>query len=314
MDIALIVTGDAEFGGLAGSLDRAFPGHKFKCLPRKMNGFTSSALQDDSPLLFRTLKKGERIDTEISLLADTLITLADPGRNNRPADIVVLVEDLELANRHQPGRVVHWLREAVQTRIDVHFSTQARREKARERVRERCSFHLLVPMLESHFYSDANALNAAGRLRLSRFDHKVYDPEDFSVDDAEYLETPVTFGKGSRDWRNRPAENRRIHPKAYLEYLCTPAEHNAGADGTNGEKVAVPKTTYDERKAVDVLKSLSWPLAVQRLDASRYLRSLLADLAETLNPHPSIKPLIEHQHCAPLTFSADPSKRILRNL
>src|SRR5262245_54627390 len=235
MDVALIVTGDAEFGGLSRALERAFPGHKFRMFtPRKMNGFTSCRLTGDEPKLSRLTRRGH-VSTEVADLADMLITAADPGRKGQPEDLMVLVEDLELANVDQPERVVGWLREAVRARINVQFSSHDRREKAAQRVRERCSFHLLVPMLEAHFHADPTSIDRAGAVRGSAFDAALCDQERFEVDDNQYLSPPRLTGKGSICWLHRAPEQRRKHPKAYLEFLCDP-----NLDGA---------TTYDEKTA-----------------------------------------------------------------
>ena len=126
------------------------------------------------------------------------------------------------------------------------------------------------------------------------------DPESFVVDDPDYLAPPKRQRSRSKNWMNRTPEDRRRHPKAYLEYLF-----DAQIDGS---------TLYNEKMASEMLRNLSWNLALRRTDASKFLRSFLKDLAHDMDPSPEIQPFLTTGACAPQTLSIDPAQRVLRNL
>ncbi|HSO00140.1 MAG TPA: hypothetical protein VLS89_17730, partial [Candidatus Nanopelagicales bacterium] len=185
--VALLVTGKAE-EALHQSLKRLFPEAEFIMLPRR-DGFTSAALPP-APVL-HTLGKAPR-PTNIERLAAALVAEVEPGRRDqKPPDLVVLIDDLELVNEAWPERAIEHVRAAVRAHLERHpWPSAAARERAYERVCERCSFHVLAPMVEAYFYAEPAALTRAGARRPSLVDAAASDVERFVVDDAAFLGPP----------------------------------------------------------------------------------------------------------------------------
>jgi hypothetical protein len=306
--VALIVTGDVEYGALHASLQRAFPSLTFEqhASPpgRPMNGFTSSRIPASAPVLERTARSGEVMLSEFARLIDQLILAVHPGRNGDPYDHAILIDDLELVNADQPERVIAWVREAVPRRIDAQWPSQAKRDHVRDLVRDRCSFHLLCPMVESLFFGEPAALDRAGRVtgRASQFDANVCDIEAFEVTDGAYetVAVPAVAGKASKgDWRRSP-ELRKRHPKKYLQYLG-----DASLDGN---------TRYAETTTgAAALATLDWTAVLQNATSARYARSLIADIAAMTRVPASPKLSLGDSACAPLTWSRA-RDRVLRNV
>src|SRR5689334_20565086 len=90
-------------------------------------------------------------------------------------------------------------------------------------VRERCSFHLLSPMIEVYFFGEPAALTRAGARRAAKLDPAERDLEDFATDDPDFL-SPAD-GKHPV-WATA---NRARHPKSYLRFLCDPTGANPRA-------------------------------------------------------------------------------------
>jgi len=245
--VALIVTGRLEELALADSLNRVFPDTTFY-VEKKLDCFTSSRVRDLG---------ATRTPSLADKLAQSLVATVDPGRDGHPADLVLVVEDLEVANLDQPDVVVDVLRNAVARHIDAHWPSQARRERAHRRLRERASFHLLCPMTEAYFFGDRATLAAAGVTAQPRLEPDV-DLESFSVVDTTYLSEP----RGTKTWAT---ENRRRHPKHYLQFLLEP---DAYAETEHG------------RRALD---QLDWSaLVAAHASHLSFARSMLADLADAL--------------------------------
>jgi hypothetical protein len=197
----------------------------------------------------------------VDKLATALVAAVDPGRTGTPADLAVLVEDLELANRDQPELVARHVREAVQRELERRWASLARRDVSAERVRNRCSFHLFVPMVEAYFFGDANALSNAGATRSALFDPIAADVEDFSTTDPDFLLPP----DGDTYWAK---PHRERHPKHYLEFLCDPT-------GTTNR--------YRERDGGKrALESLDWNLVLAPPEHAEFARALLLDLGSAL--------------------------------
>lgn len=135
--VALIVTGQLERLALPDALGSIFPDIDFHVEMRD-DGFTSKRLSLPLPA---------RPSTNADKLARRLIAAVDPGRGRAPADLAIAIDDLELANIGQPDVVLGCFREAVCRQLEGFWSSAERTDRTRRRVRERCSFHLLVPMV-----------------------------------------------------------------------------------------------------------------------------------------------------------------------
>jgi hypothetical protein len=265
--IALLVTGKAEEKALHHLLKRVFPEVEFVMLPRR-DGFTSGPLPA-TPLLGTAPEH-----THVERLAQALIAEVEPGRRGHELpDLVVLVDDLELENLDQPERAVEHVREAVRAHLEQHdWPSATSRERAYERVRERCSFHLLVPMLEAYFFGEPAALVRAGAKRASRFDASAADVETrFLVNDLDFLAPP------DRPPREKlppwATANRARHPKHYLQFLCDPT-------GTE------PRAYVETKGGQAALRQLDWPMVLAPEEHVCFLRSLFHDLADALGEDP----------------------------
>jgi len=153
----LITPGICEERGLASSLKRTFPDAGFTSI--RLDGFTSEALKPEPEL-------GGDPATNLEKLAAELVAAVEPGERGKPADLVFLIDDLELKNSHQPQVAIHHMREAVRAHLERHpWRTERSRQRAVERIRERCSFHLLSPMLEAYFFGEPAGLRRAEAIR-----------------------------------------------------------------------------------------------------------------------------------------------------
>lgn len=307
--VALILTGDTEFAALHDSLTRIFPTLTFErhASPpgQPMDGFTSNALTVDEPMLAKQSRDGDELLTPLAKLVDQLILAVHPGRNGEPYDYAVLIDDLELANLSQPERVVEHVRRAVPHRIDFHWPSQAKQNHVRALVRERCSFHLLSPMVESYFFGEPGALDRAGKVvdRPNLVDPSNSDLEQFTVSDPAYeaVAGPLVATKkeAKGDWRRSPDQRPR-HPKKYVQYLADPA-----LDG---------QTRYREATTGrDALKTLDWAQVLQQPRFTRLARSLFADLAQIAHPVEAGFATSDAD-CSPLTWRYGRADRVLRNI
>jgi hypothetical protein len=309
MRIAVIPTGRMEWEALPQALHELFPGHQFECLPSRAELASNAGIEFpipsftscDATRLFGTTNTADKLLGRAAAEA-----LGD--RRRPPADLVVVIDDLELCNRFQPQAVVQVVKEAAQRHL-AGLETRAH-IRTRTALRERVSFHLAVPMIESWLFADPRGPANAGAPadRPSRL--RVTDPEDFETDDEAYATATAdacTFWSSlpvQRKKKLRPVwagnHDRTWHPKGYLTWLCL-------------DPAAKSCTSYDESNGgARALASLDWKRALGR-SRMPFLRSLVADIADALEQEPSVGPVHEHQ--APLTSrQRAPRDAILRNL
>lgn len=311
MRVAILPTGLTEWHGLYLALEKLFPGHQFYQVPTQAEvdsdpgrfpyrGFTSS-----------TLKPGALNDPpeDAADLISRALQEALGDRHREVADLVVVIDDLEIANVHQASHVVGVFRAAaVQHLSSVSGNV---RLKTTTVLRERVSFHLLVPMIESWFFADPTAPARAGvpperPVALDVND----DPEEFLTADPQYLSAtedscPCWVSKG-RTKGTRPAWlgtlPRERHPKGYLQWLCR--------DGEDSHCTKYGESTT----GADALKGLHWGLVLSRPSPQlKYLASLIDDIADALGQQPVTGQL--DRALAPLTarVSKNPLP-LLRNL
>lgn len=286
--VALIVRGGTEMA-LGEALQRLFPKVTFR-RPVQRDGFTSMVLPETPMLGGRTLPDVEK-------LARELVTEVEPGRREAVPDMAILVDDLELSNQAQPERAIEHVRRAVLRYIEHYaWPSRASHARARERVRERCSFHLLDPMVETYFFGEAQALVRAGAKRPSTVDPQAVDLERFEVtSDPDFLERPDhPLGEEIPPWA-RP--QRANHPKAYLQFLCDPSgtERRAYREGRDGGCA---------------LRKLAWEDVCRPREHVRFLRSLILDIADRFNEGEITKRFIGEAH--PLTWPG--AGTVLRNI
>ena len=125
--IKLIVTGDMEKLALSASLSKIFPAHhqgqSVEWLPaRKVDGATSHRLRKDATPS-RPMRSLAR-----AMLAEAL---GGRNKNQPPADLVIVIDDLELGNLDQPELVAAHFRQAVVQELqDRTFDSEHGRQKA----------------------------------------------------------------------------------------------------------------------------------------------------------------------------------------
>ena len=270
MRVLLLVTGRCEQKALGSALKRLFPDVTFESA--YLEGFTSNPVP-------RTLPPPTGLPTKVETIAGELVAAIEPGqRANKPYDLVFAIEDLELCNASQPELVVNLMREAVNRHLETaSFASESSRRKARERARTRCSFHLLVPMVESYFFgeadTDSGALRRAGACQKSAFVPAMCDVEKFHVEDIAFVDRQ-RYPDGLKQsgiavpWTN---PQREQHPKHYVSFLCEP-------------DLAIPgQGRYQEtRGGAEALRLLDWAQVLGISAHGKFLRSLIADLAEGL--------------------------------
>lgn len=319
MKVALVPTGRTEWHGLPHAFKTLFPAHDFDVLPTAEEvrshpddfpspGFTSFALSAE-----HEASPPEAASELVRRAAQA--ALGDTRARTPAADLVVVLDDLELANMAPPQQEM--VTRVFRAAVVRHLNALDSRFEARTRTAllERVSFHLLVPMVEALFFADSEALRQAGVPGQTPVVFSpLCDPEDFQTNDPAYLSATETacprwssLPKGKQR-KLRPkwlgGQTRDRHPKGYLQWLCR--------DGA-----AANCTTYHETEnGGRALSHLRWPqlLMLSRPAGHlRYLRALLADLSEGLAESPTTGPVLGSQ--APLTSRFTPRREpVLRNL
>lgn len=278
--VGLLVTGKCEEKALGDSLGRVFPSAQFTVLDR-IESFTSADLQE--------VPESE-VPTTLEKFAANLVASIE----DEPPDLIIALDDLELVNAPHPELVARRVREAVEQHFQRHdWPSDATRQKVLQRVRERCSFHLFAPMVETYFFAEPEALVRAGRTRSARIDASSLDLEAFLTDDPDYLQHPnVPHQQKRKSWA---IPERARHPKHYLRFLCDPSN---------------PHTDryIETRGGVEALRRLAWDLVFKHEDRVRLARSLFEDISDRLGV---AHPFPGEGHPATANFKA---ARVLRNL
>lgn len=264
MRVKLVVTGDLEKKALGASLKQYFQetsaGTPIIFLePRKVQGITTT------PLKPVPRQKDGVTPTNIKALAKAMVAEIWEGARGNPADLVVALDDLELANQHQPERVTYWVRRGIEQELARRAENLGveSAEALRMRVRERCSFHLLVPMIEAYFFADEAALQRVGVSsehppRLVR-----RDVEDFETDDPMFL--PIAQQKNAQQQANGHTWwCHERHPKHYLDHLCNRSGRTYG----------------ETSQGCDALAELAWPSLPADELALAFARALFEDIAD----------------------------------
>lgn len=254
--VQLVVTGDMEWVALEDSLRHAFSKVELDFLPTlKVQDFTSSRLGSHPGRV-----PGQK--TRAQQMATAIVSALAPGQflNSIP-DLVLAVDDLELANVDQPHVVTEYLAREIEFTIKDRPLLRSDETRVRELLRHRASFHLFVPMPEAYFYAEPDALVRAGATAKSRFNVTQRDTETFEVEDPSY--------RGWLEKRAPKAVEPHRHPKQYLRYLCDPA-------------ASIERAYRETKEGASALKKLSWPTVTARADRETYARALLEDFADGL--------------------------------
>ncbi len=257
--IKLIVTGDMEKAALHESLQRVFPPQRL-CengkdheevvwdKPRKLECATSQRLLHDG-----------KLSTMMLALAQAMLAEAGIGKRGTPADLVVIVDDVELNNLGQETMIIDHFRRAMTAKLDKY--EKATQERYRLLLREKCSFHLLRPMVESYLFGDPQALGVAGVPAGVTPLHVFSDVEQFETNDPDWL--PTCHAENEKKKVKEPWWRHERHPKHYLELLTTRGP------------VFYEETKHGKR----ALQGLDWAHVPKLPAETPVIRSLFEDLA-----------------------------------
>lgn len=251
--IRLIVTGDMEELALHKSLQQCFPSTRNNKnviwdTPRKLDCATSHRLRQDA------LPSGP-----MKNLAQAMLDDAIPGKNGKPADLVIVIDDVELGNLGQEHIIAKHFRMAVQNHLGkVKYSSNI--EEIKERLREKCSFHLLKPMVESYLFGDANALRVAGvpQTKTPMLVHPT-DVETFETNDPSWLR--ICQDENAKRRELTPWWRHECHPKHYLEDYLIEGNYEESQNGK------------------DALEKLDWQQVPKCQTDILFIRSLFEDIS-----------------------------------
>lgn len=254
--IKLIVTGDMEKQSLHESLRKLFPvvqnGEAVIWETQRVHGATSHRLVE-----------GKEPSRTMQALAKAMLAEAIAGKTGTPADLVLVIDDVELGNLNREHIVAAHFRSAVETLLNDYSATT--QDRYRSLLRGKCSFHLLKPMIEAYLFGDEQALQIAGvpNTATPRLVH-LTDVEAFETNDSIWL--PTCWIENSKHAVNAPWWRHERHPKHYLEHL-----------GKRGD----PDYVYEEtRHGKWSLMALAWRQVPKQGRDVPILRALFEDLAD----------------------------------
>lgn len=291
--IKLIVTGDMEKAALHESLRRIFP-------PQRLceNGEDYEDVVWDRPQKLdcatsHQLLQGGKLSTPMLALAQAMLSEVGIGKTRNPADLVVVIDDVELGNLGREAIVVDHFRRALNEKLDKYEPVP--RQRYLLLLQQKCSFHLLRPMVESYLFGDAAALVASGVPANEAPMLVSTDVEQFETNDPQWL--PTCHAKNAGPRPGVPSWRHELHPKHYLEHL------------TGRGPVVFDETTYGQR----ALLSLEWA-GVPTLPAETpFVRSLFEDLADWFGvPNPLGPGSLDPRFCPIKTVRR--TTLLLRNL
>lgn len=202
--------------------------------------------------------------TQMKALARAMIDEAIDGKTGHPADLVIAIDDVEVANFGQEALIGQHFRLACQQALNDKASSTQTRARYAQIVQQRCSFHLLRPMVESYLFSDAEALAVAGVpdsiVPMLRYPT---DVEEFEVTDPSWL--PQCHHANGARHAQYPWWREECHPKRYLEHLVL---QGAGS-------------SYDETdQGRRALLNLQWTSAAAQPTSISLLRALFEDISD----------------------------------
>ncbi len=295
MRIRIITTGDLEQSAIVDSLGRFFPseiegGPVDFIRPMKTPGMTTNPVRatGSPPSPFSKMAR--------ALVAEALEGSEPDGRGT---DLVLAVDDLELANFTRPKIVVSCFRIAVEKELSKRATAlgSSGEDLMRERIRKRCSLHLFSPMVEAYFFGgDRRALTRAGVGAGLSPRLEARDVEQFEAADEDYSKVVADENERQRRLGNDWWRGER-HPKRYLEYLASLS--GSSYRETEGGRAA--------------LADLDWRRVPPCENSVRFLRSFFEDLADFFEvPNP-----IGRGETSALTYpdrSCDRDELLMRNM
>lgn len=291
--IRFIVTGDLERAAMVPSIRRFFPDMTWEkapvewLKPQKLHGATTHRVDIGRPPTnpMRHLAR--------AALAELLY-----GADGTPADLVLVVDDIELHNLDQPAAITDRFRAALDAEIEARGHSADAEARVRARLRDGCSLHLVPPMIESYLFGDRAALTRAGcapdiEPRLAHPDVERFE----SADDGWRPHCARIDAERHAEPQPMPWWRERCHPKHYLEHLV---------DRSGGFYDEVPD-------GAEAFAALSWPAVPADGGALGFARALFEDLALFFGVS---NPLGAGDPC-PLTWPAraiDRRRLLLRNM
>lgn len=267
MRIRFIVTGDLERAAMVSSVSRWFAretaaDEAIEWLPpRKVNAATSHRL---------TASKAP--SHPMRTLARAAIAEACEGKHGEPADLVVVVDDVELHNLDQPAVLCAHFRAAVEAEIIARQLSATAEQRLRDRVRARCSFHLLCPMVEGYLFGETAALVRAGCAADIEPKRAQPDIEAFeSCDERWRPEWEAENARKAAPPDPMPWWREQCHAKHYLEHL-----------------VARGGGFYDETiGGAQAFAALDWPRVPAHPTAAAFARAMFEDISDAIGcPNP----------------------------
>jgi hypothetical protein len=289
--IKLIVTGDMEKAALHASLRGFFPaereGHEVLWdQPRKLQGATSHRLLSDGA------PARAMLDLAQAMLDEVLI-----GKRGSPADLVIVIDDVELGNVGQVEIVAQHFRNAVEKKLAEHEKRVSAHTQKRhlELLQQKCSFHMLHPMVEAYLFGDTDALLRAKLLAGVRPRLVSSDVEQFQTDDPLWLPDCRTADISRQ--RTMPWWNHACHPKHYLEHLLQRGH------------IFYEETVH----GVAALTGLRWGHVPHSAQMAPVIRALFEDLSEWFDVPSPLGVGISHPDLFP-SRSVDRRGLLLRNL
>lgn len=255
--IKLIVTGDMEKLALHESLKRYFPSSRngeevVWDKPHCVSGATS----------FR-LAQGKPPNTAMQKLAQAMLAEALAGKIGTPADLIVVIDDVELGNLGQEAVIAAHFRQAVKHELASRYASASVQTRHGGIVRTKCSFHLLKPMVESYLFGDREALVLAGV--PSGIEPVLVHPSDveqFESGDPVWL--PTCVAENIKRQQANPWWQHERHPKHYLEHL------------TERSQVFYEETRHGK----NALLALRWDKVPKCPDDTPIIRALFEDIAD----------------------------------
>lgn len=277
--IKLIVTGDMEKAALHKSLQKFFPNQRdgkqvIWDVPRgPLPCATSNRL--------RALPPNSSPSHPMIGLAQAMIDEAIVGKTGQPADLVVVIDDVELGNLDQEAVIAEHFRAAVNEVIQRKNHDSRTEARLRNELQQKCSFHLLRPMVEAYLFGDSVALGLAGVPNgVNPCLVHPTDVEQFESNDALWL--PICLAENAQKQENKSWWRNELHPKRYLEHLTERGQE-----------------TYEETKGgKDALIALNWTQVPKSQPDVPIVRSLFEDLSDWFripspisgNTHPNFWP------------------------
>jgi hypothetical protein len=258
--IKLIVTGNMERLALHHSLRQFFPpirnNKKVEWeAPRQLNCATTLRLPQKVHPIQKPPSMRNKL-TPMEKLAQAMLDEAITGKTGKPADLVIVIDDVELENLERENIIAEHFRAAVHSLLENKYSND--RKEIREKLREKCSFHVLKPMIESYLFGDAHALQLVGvpNNKTPKLVHS--DVEQFKTDDPDWL--PICLMENEKRKQSKPWWCHECHPKHYLDYLIE-GEYKESKNGKHA------------------LQELNWKEVTKTQTHTIFIRSLFEDIA-----------------------------------